>query len=551
MKNRFNIIVLSVMLILSSPLYAQQYSIKAGNLIKAKNGAGGFNIMGYIDSNLVVIEKTTEAAFSSDLKLDYLLYNSELNQIKRTHLKVPKNKQSSKFKYYEIYKYNDKVNVLSSFVNPSKKVSYMFSNSVSNSGVVEKDFKKVNEYSVKSNKHNVIVKHSPDSSKIMILSWDVQQSFKKKKMNCCILDRNFNPIWKKEFILPHKEDDYSFNTYMINNNGKIFIVGELENESRVKGAPKNLLSIISIDSDDDTASVLTLDTKYEVERYITIVDPNNNLHIIASTDEEGDKYTSYIKNIIIDTKTNSILSESTIDIPSYFYDVSRNKTAERNGIINLSLNGIIYANNGEYYILAEQNYTTEKYTTTYPYAMGTRTSVSYFPEGSPMFFINQRLANNYVYKGPGVGNRTYHSNNIYLFHLDINNKLKWATQIAKNQQTFADLGKYNSYYAYIKNNNLYILYNDHIDNPLDNDPYKERKKLKKNTDAKLVITEITPDATITQKEILDLNKSDLVFLPKSASLINQERLFIFGEKKTTNAPANKFKEFSLAEIGLQ
>lgn len=519
MKKSLKPILTFLFMILYFPLIAQDLEARVGETQKTNNGAKNYEIIEYIDNKLLVLNKSNTGFFNDNYEIEYLLFDKNLNSTTNIELKIPKNKYSTKVDYLNVFRSNNKLSLITSYVNSSKKYCYFFSNTINSNGIVEADFKKVNEYTTPSNNYGVRLSFSPDSSKILIFTWDTMKSFKEKKIDCCVLDKNFNQLWKKEFIMPIKEDDFDAKKYMINNEGKAFIVGYSENNSKEKNSPKLLISVIVFEASKDNASVITINEMDELKDYLIKLNPDNNLQLLALVSKNKKGKTSHIKNIIIDSKTNNISYNSTIEIPSYFFDVMENKKAENIGIGKFDLCNLLYKPDGGYYILAEQRSFTE--------SMG-------------------------GYVGPyGGGNTipTFTNNYTYIFNLDKSHTSIWAVQIPKIQKSTNDQGRYNSFYCFLRNGNIYSIHNENKKNQLDTNPTAEKAALRKTTDARLVLTEIKPDGSISQKFIANNNNQNIVFLPSTAKLINN-KLLIFGEKMIEGTPFSKFKESTLGEIDL-
>lgn len=518
MKNTLKASFLLLIILAHHLSFAQQLTVKTGETQNIRNGALNFEIVNYQDQNLVVLNKTNTVIFNDNYEIDYLLFDKDLNITKNIELKIPKNKYSTNVDYLNVFVNKNKFNLLTSYINSSKKSCYIFSNSINSSGIVEADFNKVNEYSTPSNKYVIKVSYSPDSSKIAVFTWDAMKSFKDKNLDCCVLDKDFNLIWKKEFIMPLKESDFRQTNYLVNNDGKAFILGKLDNKSKDKNAPDELLTLVTFESSSNNASVLSINESLDLNDYLLTFDPNHNLHLIATISKIKKGRVSHLKNVIIDTKTNSIKNNSTIEIPAYFYDGLEKTTAEAIGIKNFDLCNVLYKPEGGYYILAEQMVFTE--------------SVG----GGPY--------------GGGGGTSFYTNNNTYVFNIDKSNSSILAVQIPKNQKSTNDQGRYNSFYSFQRNGSLYTIHNEHKDNPLDINSTSERVTLRKNPDARLVLSEIKNDGSITQKFIANKNNPNIVFLPSTANLMNNNKLLLFGEKMVEGIPVGKNKECTLGEIDL-
>jgi len=210
--------------------------------------------------------------------------------------------------------------------------------------------------------------------------------------------------------------------------------------------------------------------------------------------------------MLVDGASEEIVKEGTKDFdPSFIQlfskrDVSKKKNSEPE-LYEYDLDNIIIRSDGGALLLAEQYYVqaVTSYTRSASGAMMSRTD--YY----------------------------YHYNDVIAININPNLSIEWATRIPKRQTTVNDGGYYSSYAYAVKNDKIYLLFNDDPDNIAINDPKSVADYTSPKKSAATLVT-IGSDGK-WKKSLLFSNKQEGVILrPKVCEQSSADQMFLYAEK---------------------
>jgi hypothetical protein len=136
----------------------------------------------------------------------------------------------------------------------------------------------------------------------------------------------------------------------------------------------------------------------------------------------------------------------------------------------------------------------------------------------------------------------YHYDDIYVVSISPEGKIDWSIKIPKDQYSKNDYGMFSSFFLFVYENKLHIIFNDNLKNAgvLDyQDILKYNGRTKKSA---LMMVSIDSEGKYTREILVDPSKADGMRLrPKSCEQISEDEAILFAISKKHN----KFAKVSL------
>ncbi|MFZ1609946.1 MAG: hypothetical protein WAT52_02685 [Chitinophagales bacterium] len=312
---------------------------------------------------------------------------------------------------------------------------------------------------------------------------------------------NMEKKWELDFTLPYQEKLYSITDVDIDNNGNFYFMGLLYNEkakSKVRGLPnyQYILTAFRNNGKEKAEYNISLDEKFITDCSFILTNDNK----IVCAGFYSDKGTTTIKGtffMTIDPETKEVLSKGTTDFDTEFLKlfVSNSKAEKGSELASFSLDEIIVRSDGGALLIGEKFYVT---TSTYRDPNTGKTSTSYH----------------------------YHYNDIMVININPDNTVKWATKIPKKQT--ASSGFYLSYVSHVKDDMVYLIFNDNEKNLDEKNPDKIYSYDGKNSFATIV--SIQPDGKWDKKALFSNKEVGVVMRPSVSEQINDDELLFYAEK---------------------
>ena len=307
--------------------------------------------------------------------------------------------------------------------------------------------------------------------------------------------------WEIEFTLPYEEKLYSITGVNLDNAGNFYFLGKLYNEkakSKVRGLPnyQYILTAFRNNGKDKAEYKISLDEKFITDCSFTLTDDD----IIVCTGFYSEKGTASIKGtffMTIDPETKSVISKGVTDFDAEFLKlfVSDNKAEKGAELSNFDLDEIILREDGGAILIGEKYYITQ-HTSTNPTTGSTTTTT------------------------------TYHYNDIIVININPDNSVAWATKIPKKQASSS--GFYLSYASHVKDDMIYLIFNDNEKNLDEKNPDKIYSYDGKNSYATLV--SIQADGEWNKSALFSNKEEGVIMRPVVSEQINKDELIIYAEK---------------------
>ncbi len=307
--------------------------------------------------------------------------------------------------------------------------------------------------------------------------------------------------WELDFTLPYEEKLYSITGVNLDNAGNFYFLGKLFTEkakSKVRGLPnyQYILTAFRNNGKEKAEYKISLDEKFITDCSFTLTNDDK----IVCTGFYSEKGTASIKGtffMTIDPETKSVLSKGITDFDTEFLKlfVSDNKAEKGAELSNFDLDEIILREDGGAILIGEKYYITT-HTSTNPTTGSTTTTT------------------------------TYHYNDIIVININPDNSVAWATKIPKKQASSS--GYYLSYASHVKDDMIYLIFNDNEKNLDEKNPEKIYAYDGKNSYATLV--SIQADGEWNKSALFSNKETGVIMRPIVSEQINNDELIIYAEK---------------------
>ncbi len=450
-------------------------------------------------------------------------YNTQLKKTKTQPIEIEY--KDKKLTFEKTIDFNNRIYVISSFLNQSSKKNYLFAQTIDKKTLtLNNDLKKIAEYEYEKRRDKYSGGYSfdisEDESKLLIYYNLPYQRKENEKFGFHVFDADFNQMWEKEVTLPYTDQLFKVNDYILDNNGNVFLLGKLYKDKvkeERKGEINYTYTILSYTENGaqenkfpiSVSDVFITDMKIAVTPEFDIIGSgfySDN----ASNSVKGAFYVRF------DTKTNSLQSKSFKDFDFDFITENLNerqtkrakKRADKGKEVELThmyLDDIIMRDDGGAVLIGEKYrmYTTE-YTTTN--SNGTTTT---------------HTVDHYVY------------GDIVMVNINADGTIAWTRKIPKYQHSTNDGGALSSYAKRVKDDKIFFIFNDNPKNLTQNDKNKvyTYSGLKRSI---AVLVEVDIAGNVSDKELIFSSKAEGVLIqPSTSSKINDNEMIFYaiGKKK--------------------
>lgn len=358
---------------------------------------------------------------------------------------------------------------------------------------------------------NILVDKSSDNSKILISAFPPRDDARPKTVEFMVLDQNMNPQWKNSVTFPKHLEFMYYNSRYVTRNGTIVI------------APTILANTIqgtdfSMNAKNNTYKMVTITKEGISGEYDLGMDKLNGKYIQVDIADNGDilcsgLYRNDPKSVATDgafffridpatKKVTKSVKEFPVEFISKYLTKKREEELAKKdekgkdlGLYDYNKTAMLVKKDGGCYYIAEQFDSDQSY--------GTQT------------IGNGKTISNGLVK--------YYYHNIIVISFNKEGVVEWFECIPKRQEAYDDL--YSSFVPAIYNDQLYFLFNDHIEN---HDLW-QTGKLKNFTFKEAgCVTLVSLDKTGKQsRKVLDKAAAPLFILPFYRKQFNDSELIYY------------------------
>lgn len=514
-----SIILLSVFTLLGMLSYGQSKTKKAvvdwGPELKRSKKELFVDVVG-ADQNTIYTTVKTVKRFSQG-KYSLIAFDDKFRLSRANMINLKENGVDKT--YEDIIQFNDELYLLSSFRNQKLKKNYLFAQTVDKKSLLpNRDSKKIAEIGYekrsKYNSGSFDYEFSYDKSKLLIyynLPYDKGAS---EKFGIHVFDNEFNQLWEKGIILPYKEELFSIEGYIVDNQGNVHVLGvEYKDKARKKrmGSPNYSYHVLSYykDSKQHKDYEVKLVDKYITDMQIAINDEKEIIcgGFYSNTGTSSIAGTFYLK-INAETKKIEVQNFKEFDIDFITENLSEKKEAktkkkaEKGKDVELYryvLDDIILREDGGAVLVGEQYYVTVSTTTTTNSNGSTSTTTTYH----------------------------YYYNDIIVTNISPKGEIDWASKIAKYQHSTNDGGFYSSYALSIVEDKLYFIFNDNAKN-LKYDGKGAPYNFTRGRESIVMLVEVDSDGEQSREALTSLSDSGMLTRPKVCRQISDNEMIIYG-----------------------
>lgn len=527
MKRLFGLVVFISATIFNHS-YSQNVDVQWGATVKESRRSGILNYIGQDATGYYVLKGTLlngegysgnnrfrnsylrETANASIVRLD-----ENMNPALEKALEVRESgKQLSILSAFQI---GDDMHLFSSFRNQKTKMKHIFVQSVDKKTLEpRKDIRKVTSvpYQNRYLSGKVDFTFSRDSSFLMVYTNVRSKRKDPDKFGFNIFDRNMEPVWNKEVVLPVQENLFQVSDYLVDNEGSAYLVGKRyfrRERDRVKGQPGYEYVVYAYrDGGEDVSEyVLNLRDHFLSDLHLEIA-PSGDLicaGFYSDIDATNAKGTFYFT---VDAKTQEIKHRSLYEFDLKFLTMNLNdrqgerieKRAEkgkRNEINQYDIRELVPRGDGGTVLIAEQYY------------VRVVTSVDRTTGNSTIRYY-------------------YHYNDIVVISINPGGDIEWATKIPKRQTSVNDNGYYSSYSMMITGGKLHFIYNDHKLNIVERRSSNLKNFRLNDNKGIIALASVDPEGNVERRPLFSNRDVTTICRPKMCSQISPEEMLFFGKR---------------------
>ncbi|MCK5857535.1 MAG: hypothetical protein KAG64_08595 [Bacteroidales bacterium] len=432
----FSIILIGLTSIYS--LNAQDIKIIKGEEIRSKMKIS--QIVGEIDNRVYTVfyakKKFYLRSYNKDLSVDKSL---EINmEYKKKHLEM-----------HGVVKIMNRIYSLGQFNNKKTQKKYLlFQEHSPKTLKVIKQWKVLGEipYEKKRRSGDFSFAYSQNKKRVLVYHYMPYKKGSKQKIAFSVLDSNMNKLWSKKLTLPYSDELFLIKDFEVDDEGNVYLIGK-----KWKGKPKNVVSgkinfsyvILGYHAQGDDVKEYKLALK---DKFITQVKlaVDNNLNLICAGFYTNTKNVYSLGGsflLKIDHKTSDVMVSNYKDFSVDFITSLMSKRKQEKAkkkkkkgktieMPEYDLDALVIRDDGGVLLIGERYYVVSH---TYVDANGHR-STTY----------------------------TYYSTNIIVVNFNPDGSVKWMRRVPKSQSSASPY--FLSYVSATYEDNIYFIYNDHVDN---------------------------------------------------------------------------------------
>jgi hypothetical protein len=356
---------------------------------------------------------------------------------------------------------------------------------------------------------------SEDKTKFLIyINVNLVEKDEPEKLKLAVFDNDLNKIWQKEFELPFPNQKFTVASVKLNNQSDVYMTGiysmsgKEASASRREKKPDYAYHLLSFKDKGESFkdNVIALEGEFITDLLMEINTSGNPVIAGFYSNKDGFDFkgTFYLT---FDSTTSAVQIQKQTEFDKKFIqenmspqEIKRSEHEDKKGKLempNYNLKKLFINENGRITLVAEQ------------------------------FFITTSTQQNA--NGQSVTVQVYHYHDILLINFDETGTVLWKTKIPKRQALGQD---YSSFSSILKDNKMYIIFNDNPENlelPTDG--------VAKDASTKgygLMVIEVDADNGNTKRSLaLIKNKSQPI--PCPATAINSESNYIIFQAKPQQA----------------
>jgi hypothetical protein len=518
MKKLISLILLSQSIFLSAQSTAVK--MKWGKEFSAPRNSTVADIIGYDNTGFYVLKDKIRVGLFGSNTLSLERFDTNMNPAKSIELELV---EASKKSYLEYLLHLDgRLWMFTSFPDQRTKNNILFVQPVEKKTLLpdynqKKQLAEINyEGNSKRNSGSFSFRLSNDSSKVLVFNTLPYDFNEPQKFGFMVLDRQMNVLWKKEIVLPYRDELFDIETIKVDNYGNAYVLGLLfkdKRKERRRGEANYQYKVLSYTDNGTSTSeyAVSLPDRFLTDMQIGIR-ANKDIVCAGFYSENGTLSIRGTFFLLVDARTKEIKTKSFKEFDINFItqnmterEAGRAKRKEEKGkeveLYKYDLDKLIVRSDGGAMLIGEQYFVK---TVTYTQFIGGRPTV--------------RTVNYYYY------------NDIIMVNIDPSGNIDWAIKVPKRQMTIDDGGFFSSYAMAINKDKIYFIYNDNPDN-LD---YSGTGRVKDAgvRNQIVMVASVNSKGEMTRKP-LGAGNAEVIIRPKVCEQISYSEMVLFGQRKKT------------------
>jgi hypothetical protein len=331
-----------------------------------------------------------------------------------------------------------------------------------------------------------------------------------------------NAQWEQEVSLPYQDSEFGMESIRLANDGSVIILGRKyaekreAREKRKDQVPTYEYHILVYHGNGAAPEDNTIAVKDKFLQDLTLnLGDEGDILCGGFFGNRGTTSVAGVFFMRLDRRTKEIVHSSFNTfakdfVTSYMTEKEEKKAtkkADKKGeeveMVNFDLDQIIRRDDGGAVMVGEQYHM---------YAVTTCTSNS---NGGQTCRTNYH----YIY------------NDIMVVNVDPNGNIEWAAKVPKRQHSVNDGGYYSSYTVAVKENLIYLMFNDSGKNLFLKEGNKVEPMRLNNKEAMITLATVDREGRVTREALLSQEKRDAILRPKSCVQIKDENIFIYATRK--------------------
>jgi hypothetical protein len=434
--------------------------------------------------------------------------------------------------FQDVSKIGGQFYFFTSFLNEAQKVNYLFYQTLNQKLLPSRKLTKIAQIPApnvaRPGNFNFLI--SSDSSKVLIYSQLDSRNKEPERFSLSVFDKQMQPLWNKEVILPYNEQQFEIEDYQLDNNGNVYLLGRQYLDGRRDsrgGAPNYQYNILaySQNGEDKQEYRVAVGDKFISDLTFRIGN-DGNLTCAGFFSEQaanGAKGTCFFR---IDLESREVYNVNFKEFDFGFRaeglsnsGVRRAQRAEQEGdtrreaeLFRYSLDELILRSDGGAVLVAEQYFVTEQFN---------RFNRNPMFWGDPFMWNDPMMMNNQT-------DFIFHYNDIIVVNIRPDGSMEWATRIPKYQRTMNDGGYFSSYAMAVVRDRLYFVFNDNSRN-FENDGSSQLFNFNPRR-AVIAVAELRRDGELSMFPLFGNQQASIIARPKMCRQVGSRRMMIYGER---------------------
>jgi len=428
--------------------------------------------------------------------------------------------QKNELEFEHAIIFRERLYILSSYKNKAQKKKYLFKQELDLESLKPIDaFEKIAELNftdgTSKRSGEFFFGNSPDSSLVMVLYDIPGDKTSRERFGIQVFKEGFTLDWQEEAVLPYKESDFSVIDYKLDNDGKVYVLGQrLMTGKEGKATAKYKVQMFTYAPNSTEPAITDIEIEGKYVNNMSVEFKGDELLCIGFFGNEPNSGAQGCFVQSIDKKSGKVLHQGLKEFGLNFITIDYTDKQERKavkkekegkevGMHDLVVRQVL--NHDGHMIVIAEEYFWDYVQTSMPAANGMTTYTSYTL---------------YVYS------------DIVLFSISPEYEIEWYQKIPKSQVTKNDDGFYSSFFVQQTAERLLFVFNDHVKNLNLVEAGKAKSFNGKMNEAVAVAVTVDYNGNVGKTRLFSAKQEDIILRPKSCGRGLADEMVIFAQTKT-------------------